>query len=116
MMGAQSMRHWFPALAAFCMLLALFVGGAQDGAGSLFQDPWDKLAHIVFFFCLTILLFAGFNFSIVTTSILALLIGIADEFHQIFLPGRFAGVDDWFADVIGVMLAAGFIFLRWRRK
>jgi VanZ family protein len=94
------------------MLAALFIGGSQNGAGSLFPNPWDKLAHIVFFFCFTIFLSAGFNLSIVTTVILALLIGALDEFHQILLPNRFAGVDDWLADVFGVVLAVGFILSR----
>ncbi|MDO9050443.1 MAG: VanZ family protein [Methylotenera sp.] len=109
-------KRRLPTFVTIFLIGLLFIGGSQSGAGSLFVTPWDKLAHIVFFFCLTIFLFAGFNFSIVTTSILALLIGMLDEFHQIFLPGRFAGVDDWFADVVGVMLATGFIFLRRRRK
>lgn len=115
MMTDKLVKSWLPSLATFCMLFALFIGGAQEGAGSLFPSPWDKLAHIVFFFCLTIFLSAGFNLSIVTTVILALLVGALDEFHQIILPGRFAGVDDWLADVFGIMLAVGFIIFKIKR-
>lgn len=27
--------------------------------------------------------------------------GASDEWHQVFVPGRMAGVDDWVADVLG---------------
>lgn len=107
-------KSWLPSLAAFCMLVALFIGGAQSGVGSLFTAPWDKLAHIVFFFSLTLFLSGGFNFGIATTAILALLIGMLDELHQAWLPGRFPGLDDWLADVVGVILAIGLICFRKR--
>lgn len=44
--------------------------------------------------------------------------GAIDEFHQYFVPGRYASVLDWVADVAGGLLGgvAGFIgakFLQW---
>jgi len=30
--------------------------------------------------------------------------GAVDEWHQQFIPGRFAGVDDWSADTLGAAL------------
>ncbi|MCL2789189.1 MAG: VanZ family protein [Desulfobulbus sp.] len=43
-----------------------------------------------------------------------LLYGITDEFHQSFIPGRFAGLDDVLADAAGGVLAvAG--YWGWRR-
>lgn len=110
----QLVKSWLLTLAALLMLAALFVGGAQSGAGSLFVAPWDKLAHIVFFFSLTLLLSGGFNFGIAATAVLALLIGALDEFHQLWLPERFPGVGDWLADVVGVVLAIGLIVLKRR--
>lgn len=87
------------------MLLALFVGGAQPLAVGLFPPPWDKLAHATFFFTFAFVLkrFVGLPTAIVLT--LTLLVGAADEFHQTFLPGRVAGVDDWIADAVGASLA-----------
>lgn len=37
--------------------------------------------------------------------------GALDELHQVFTPGRFAGVDDWVADALGALsaIALGFI-------
>jgi len=106
---SRLVKSWFFTLAVFCMLVALFIGGAQSGAGSLFVTPWDKLAHVVFFISLTLFLAGGFRFSIATTTVLALLIGVLDELHQVWLPGRVPGLDDWLADVVGVALAIGLI-------
>lgn len=36
---------------------------------------------------------------------LALLVGLADEIHQSFLPGRVAGWEDLLADAVGVCVA-----------
>lgn len=107
-------KGWLPVIAFFCMLAALFIGGAQNGAGSLFPNPWDKLAHVVFFFMLTLFFLSGFNFSTFVTAVLALLIGVLDELHQVWLPGRFAGLDDWLADVVGVGLAICVIYFKRR--
>lgn len=30
--------------------------------------------------------------------------GLSDEMHQVFVPGRMAGPDDWLADALGVLL------------
>jgi VanZ family protein len=114
MMLSRLVKSWLTTLAAFCMLAALFIGGAQHGAGSLFAAPWDKMAHIVFFFSLTLFLVSGLRFSMVTTTLSALLIGILDELHQIWLPGRVPSLDDWLADVVGVLLAIGLIYFRKR--
>jgi len=109
---SRLVKSWLPSLAALCMLIALFVGGAQNGAGSLFSPPWDKLAHVVFFFSLTLFMVSGFRLSVVTTTAAAILIGVLDELHQIWLPRRFPGLDDWMADVVGVALAIGLIYYR----
>ena len=44
--------------------------------------------------------------------------GALDEWHQRFIPGRFAGVDDWGADTLGALLgiAAYVAVARQRRE
>jgi VanZ family protein len=42
----------------------------------------------------------------------ALLIGVLDEWHQVFLPGRQAGLDDLAADVVGGLAGALLLWLR----
>lgn len=86
------------------MLVVLFVGGAQPQAVGLVPAPWDKLAHAVFFFVFALLLARFVSLAIAWVIVFALLVGAADEIHQLFLPGREAGWDDWLADAIGVCL------------
>ena len=93
--------------AAIClMLLGLFVGGALPIAVGLFSEPWDKLVHATFFFVFALLLLRFLGLRLLWVVVIALLIGAADEIHQLFLPGRSAGWDDWFADMTGVLLCA----------
>jgi len=85
------------------LVLALFIGGAQPEAAGLFVPPVDKLVHILYF--------AAFTFAIVMSNILPLkyaailtvTLGAADELHQMLLPGRSPGVDDWLADIFGAV-------------
>ncbi|WIM06101.1 MAG: VanZ family protein [Candidatus Nitricoxidivorans perseverans] len=94
-------------LAALGMVAALFAGGAQPAAVGLFAAPWDKLAHAGFFLALTILLLQAWPRPWWLAPLLAVLVGMGDEWHQFYLPGRMAGWIDLVADAVGVALAAG---------
>lgn len=96
--------RWLAAGVVVLMLLALFIGGAQPQAVGLFSAPWDKVAHGLYFFVLAFLLARFFSFSALWVVVLALLVAVADETHQMFLPGRVASWDDGLADAVGVGL------------
>lgn len=74
----------------------------------------DKVNHLLAYFVLSILVYLTlllqrkskflFNYAPVATLIISLFYGIADELHQILIPGRSAEVFDWFADAIGAIL------------
>ena len=100
--------------AAMAMLAALFVGGAQPAAVGMFGAPWDKLAHVGFFLALTLLLCELLPKPAWLPFGLALAIGLADEWHQLYLPGRHFGWDDVAADAVGVLLAL--VLVRGLRK
>jgi VanZ family protein len=77
----------------------------------------DKLLHISAFFVLGIaLLFALSPFKMPKLYRILIVIsfgavwGLLDEVHQSFVPNRTAALDDWIADVIGVILSL--LFLR----
>ena len=84
---------------------ALFALARQPAVSGMFATPWDKLAHLIYFggmagalrlalpSCGALWLFALFA-----------AVGAADEIHQIFIPGRQAGLDDFAADVLGAAL------------
>lgn len=96
------------------LVAAIFIGGEQPGAGSLFPPPWDKVVHITAFGIIALL--AGLACPAKPLALILLLvlcIGGADEFHQIFIPGRHAGLDDLTADLVGgLIVLPGIIKLR----
>lgn len=80
------------ACASFLAVL-IFVGGAQPGAADLFVPPVDKWAHAGVFGLLAWLLWLGFDRRGALRILgLILIIGLADEGHQLMLSGRHA---DW---------------------
>lgn len=117
--GSRILRRNVRLLAAMTVILAgagLYVLGAQAFAVGLFPSPWDKLAHVVTFagmggaFALAIGKrgWSGAFYCIAG----ALLIGVMDEWHQAYLPGRTASWSDLMADAAGGALAAA--ALSWR--
>lgn len=90
--------------AVLFMIAALFVGGSQPGAGSLFPTPFDKLVHVTYFFVVSFLLIRFARVPIAWAILFTILVGTLDELHQAYLPGRQAGFDDWLADVFGIGL------------
>jgi VanZ family protein len=120
--------HWWQpasALAAVLLVVGLFIGGAQPVAVGLVAPPWDKVLHAGVFGVLAVLLAValrgahllhgrkaiGVSQALLWAALLAVMVGGADEIHQLQLPGRMAGWDDWLADATGVALALG--GLRW---
>jgi len=88
------------------MLLGIFIGGEAPGAGSLFPAPWDKLVHFIAYGVISVLLGMILKSKpLLVILVLVVLIGAADEFHQIYIPGRHAGLDDLSADFFGALAA-----------
>ena len=89
---------------------ALLIGGAQPFAVNLIPAPWDKFAHIALFALISAAIGLASGRSGVRMVLLAvagaLLLGLVDEWHQGFLPGRNAGLDDLAADLLGALAGA----------
>ncbi|MCB5188934.1 VanZ family protein [Methylobacillus caricis] len=84
------------------IVAGIFIGGEAPGAGGLFTPPWDKVVHFLAFGAIGVL--SGLAFPRVPLLLIWLLViavGAADEFHQIFIQGRQAGLDDLLADAVG---------------
>lgn len=98
--------------------LGLFIGGAQPVAVGLVPAPWDKLVHAVVFAVLAMAM--GFvsglrGWRMLLLSFLgAVVVGALDEWHQMYLPGRSAGLDDLAADAVGAALGAAALLQRER--
>ncbi len=101
------------ALAAILWMVLIFAASAiPNSDGSRGLGPWDKLAHLLVYGVLAILLARAIFGDTLTAwrqiafvTILATLFGLSDEFHQSFVAGREAGVDDLIADAVGGFLA-----------
>ena len=95
---------------------SLFVLGPQPIAVNLVPSPWDKLVHggIFALLALGIGLASGLHgrrqLAVAVSG--ALLAGMLDEWHQMYLPGRNAGWDDLAADVIGGIMGAELLRIR----
>jgi VanZ family protein len=83
--------------------------------------PKDKIAHVVEYFILGVLLFKGIGWTVSTsrTATFGFLfavgasVGALDEIYQSFVPGRMMSILDWYADILGVALGCGaFVFTR----
>lgn len=95
------------AFACLTILLAMiFIGGEQPGAGALFLPPWDKVVHVMVYGSIAIMVGLAFpRWSLLAVLLIVVGIGVLDEFHQAFLPGREAGLPDLIADFLGGLLA-----------
>ncbi|MBN2423398.1 MAG: VanZ family protein [Calditrichaceae bacterium] len=88
-------------------------------------DPMDKLVHFVVFGFLGILMVRGFHFQPLVSNkltgyiliiILGILFSAIDEWHQSFVPGRYADIWDWAADTAGIIVFSLILFYIYNRK
>ena len=96
----------FACLAGAATIIAsLFWLGTKPVAVGLFPPPLDKVAHFATFGLIAAMLWLsvlrGRPWLVIG---LVSLVGAADEIHQIFLPGRSAGFDDWAADILSAVV------------
>jgi VanZ family protein len=114
-MDQRACNHVFM-LASICWMGVIYYLSSQPGRDvpMLFQGQ-DKLMHLVIFGILGFLLTGAVRaarhgyrarpFWFVVA--LVMFYGIADEFHQLFVPGRSADIYDMLADSVGGLLGAG---------
>jgi VanZ family protein len=71
--------------------------------------PEDKYAHFLVYGLLgTLLCRLGCGWRAAIWAVVAAsLYGMSDEWHQTFVAGRDASLDDWIADTLGALLAVG---------
>lgn len=84
----------------------IFIGGAEPAAVGLFPPPLDKVVHTLAYGLMLMLAVLSFpNIRQPVLFGLVIMVGVMDEIHQVYLPGRFAGLDDLMADILGCCLA-----------
>lgn len=115
----QALWIWGPAAA---VMAAIFVASSLSSLPRVPGDPSGYAQHFLAYALLGGLSLRGFaraRWTGVTVRaalsgwLMAAAYGATDEFHQRFVPGRFAGADDWVADALGAALA---VWLIWRLR
>jgi VanZ family protein len=112
---------WLPPL---LYMTAIFQISAQpDPMPAITHAVWDKALHLIEYTVLSVLFCRALNgeglaplrvalFSILLTSTY----GATDETHQLFVPDRRAGADDWLADSGGAAAGAALFNTVSRRR
>ena len=100
------------AAVAMLVVINLFYLGTKPFAVGLFVSPWDKLAHAVTFSILTMLLwFSTAGRMTIGIVVIVSICGALDEWHQAFLPGRSADIEDWLMDFGSAAITAAILSL-----
>jgi hypothetical protein len=117
-----SSRHFsaIALLATLGIVAILFIGGRQPIAVGLIPHPWDKVVHAGVFALLACAIGLSSNLrgwpKLAIAFFGAVLAGAFDEWHQIYLPGREAGLSDFIADVIGSIFGTAFLAMKISRS
>lgn len=99
--------QWTARLCLAIIIIALFVGGSQPYAGNLFTPPWDKVVHCIVYGGMLVLAKLAFpRTSLWVLFLGVVLVGVLDEVHQMYVPGRKPGLDDLLADTLGIAVAS----------
>ena len=102
------------------LLFGLFVLGAEPIAVGLVPPPWDKLAHACVFALMGVAIGLASGLSgwrmLLLAFVSVLLIGVLDEWRQMSLPGRQAGMGDLVADGFGGLLGVVVLMSLYRRN
>ena len=99
------------------LILALIIFAVSSLPGDKIPyigfDLGDKFIHMVEFGLFGIFLYHAFRYPrpLAKPYLTTLCVGISyaalDEAHQFFVSGRHCGIDDFFADALGVIIFAG---------
>ncbi|MXZ00503.1 VanZ family protein [Candidatus Poribacteria bacterium] len=119
------MKYWLPSLLYMALIFA--VSSMEQPPLPMPQFEWltiDKLYHFIEYAILGGLLAWAFvkakppivpsALIWVLAAVISILYGASDEWHQTFVPGRFATLADWVADALGSIAGVLGIYLYYR--
>lgn len=121
------MKYWVPSL--LYMALIFGVSSMEQPPLPMPKFEWltiDKLYHFIEYAILGGLLAWAFvkakprvvpsQTIWVLAAVISILYGASDEWHQTFVPGRFATLADWVADALGSIAGVLGVYLYYRKK
>jgi VanZ family protein len=118
----KKVRYFIPAILFYLLIFAL---SSQNYNIDLPGRWLDKVAHFIEFlflgFFLSVGYFNAFRFSAAVKSVLVFVtglpLGILDEIHQLFVPGRTSAIGDVIADSAGIIWGIlVYLYLARRRR
>lgn len=120
-MAGWQQKLWSPWCRALCLIASaamsmwLFVGAEVSNQPPWIAEPFDKLVHFGYFAAIAGLLAHGLGYSRLWLAVLLVaVLGGLDEWHQMSVPGRYASLLDWLADLVGGLFAC-YVYLLWAR-
>lgn len=116
----NKLEPWVYRLAALGWMGVIFLQSSKPGSQVKIEPPVDKAIHMGAFGVLAFLLALGAGRRLerhVLWAIpaLGLVLGVLDEFHQSFSPGRSVSLGDVLADFAGATAATVAWWLAWRQ-
>ena len=103
------------------LIIAIFIASNQSSVAiPKLGFSHDKIVHLLVFGLLATSLFRIPYFftkrwkGILVTVLIVAAYGAVDEFHQMFIEGRYVEFNDWMADTFGAILAS-ILYLKWDR-
>ena len=100
----SSFRPW-PLLISMMLVMALYYGLNQFDSRAIYAS-WDKWLHGAVFFLIWWLALWSLRWSALWVSVLVIAAGGAEEIHQLWQEEHMPDLKDWYADAVGVALAA----------
>ena len=120
------MKYWAPPLLYMALIFA--VSSMEQPPLPMPKFEWltiDKLYHFIEYLILGGLLawaFVKAKPPVVPSAwiwslaaVISILYGASDEWHQTFVPGRFATLADWVADVLGSIAGVLAVYLYYKK-
>ena len=108
----------------FIAIIIFYVSSLTFAPGPLRGFPWKPIAyHFYAFLFLAAFLLISLNRGkienkkfIFIAIIIALVYGVSDEFHQLFVPGRACSFSDFLTDSAGILFASTlYLLLRFKK-
>ncbi len=123
----RKLKNWVPPILYMALIFA--ISSMEQPPLPMPEFEWltiDKLYHFIEYAILGGLLARAFVAAKPSTvpsqrvwyiaALLSILYGASDEWHQTFVPGRFATFADWVADVLGSIAGVFGVYLYYKKK
>ncbi|UCV13943.1 VanZ family protein [Quatrionicoccus australiensis] len=94
-----------PLFVSAMVVLCLYWGLNQAESRAIYAS-WDKVLHASVFFVIWWITRWSLRGSWLWITLIAVVGGGAEEIHQFFQEGHVPSLEDWYADIVGVSLAA----------